>query len=287
MFRASLRPHYVMGGLIAVLLVIAAGAGLMNPAIYAPFMPEMLLIGLPVQDAISLLAAPGLVAAMVLTQHGSIRALVLWAGLLVFVPYYYAFYVFDPAYTVVYPIYVALMGLGVYALAGLLASVRLDAFAAQVDERMPVRWIAAVLGMALLFVPIWGSKVAEGIAAQQPDAAYLVYIMDLAFMIPAMTFAAVQVWRRRPIGYLLSGVLLVKAAISGILLTGGSLRQMAMGGAVPWEELGMYVFLAAAGLGGLWLHLRHLRPVQPRSTRAESPHKTEPGVPGSAGQTGR
>lgn len=270
MFRSSLRPYNVMGGMIAVLLVIAAAVGLMNPQIYQPFMPEALLIGLPVQDAVALAAAPGLVAAMILTRRGSTRALVLWVGLLVFVPYYYAFYVFDPAYTVVYPIYLALLGLGVYSLAGLLANIDLEAFAAQVDERMPVRWIAVVLGMALLFVPIWGSKIAAGIATQQPDDAFLVFVMDLAFMIPAMTFAAVQVWRRRPVGYLLSGVLLVKAAISGILLTGGSLRQMAMGVAVPWEELGLYLFLAVAGLGGLWLHLRHLRPVQAQAARPDS-----------------
>lgn len=266
MFRSSLRPYEVMGGIMAVLLVLAAAVGLMNPHIYQPFMPEALLIGLPVQDAVSLAAAPGLVAAMLLGRRGSVRALVLWAGLLVFVPYYYGFYVFDPAYTVVYPIYLALLGLGVYSLAGLLISIDLEAFAAQVDERMPVRWIAVVLGMALLFVPIWGSQIAAGIATQQPSDAHLVFTMDLAFMIPAMTFAAVQVWRRQPVGYLLSGALLVKAAISGILLTGGSLRQMAVGIAVPWEELGLYLFLAVAGLGGLWFHLRHLRPVQTQPT---------------------
>ncbi len=263
MLRTSLRPYYASGSLIAVMVAVASIVGLINPDIYRPFMPEMLLIGLPVQDAVSLLVAFGLVAAMVLTRRGSLRALVIWAGLLVYSAYYYAFYCFDPAYTVVYPLYLAIMGLAVYTLAGLLASVDTARFAAQVDERMPVRWIAVILGMALIFVPIWGSRIAAGIAAQQPDDAHLVFTLDLAFMIPAMAFAALQVWRRRPVGYLFSGVLLVKAALSGILLTGGSLLQITRGVAVPWEELGMYLFLAAAGLGGLLVYLRHLHEPQP------------------------
>lgn len=267
MIRTSLRPYYVLGSLLALSLAAASALGLMQPAIYRPFMGDALLIGLPVQDAVSLVVALGLIAAMVAAARGSLRALVIWAGLLVYCAYYDAFYVFDPAYTPVYPLYLAILGLAVYSLAGLLAGVDRARFAAQVDARMPVRWIAVVLGMALLFIPIWGSKIAAGIAAQQPDEAHLVYTLDLALMIPAMAFTAVQVWRRQPVGYLFSGVLLVKAALSGILLTAGSLRQMALGVAVPGAELGMYLFLAVPGLLGLASYLRHLHEPEPARPR--------------------
>lgn len=271
MIRNSLRPYLVMSSLIALALAITSVLGLLNPAIYRPFMGEALWVGMPVQDTVSLLVACGLVAALVYARRGSIRALVIWAGLLVYAAYYYAFLCFDPVYTVVYPLYLAIMGLAVYALVGLLGSVDCALFAAQVDARMPVRWIAAVLGMGLLFIPIWGSKIATGIAAQQPDEAYLVFTIDLAFMIPAMTVAAVQVWRRQPLGYLFSGVLLVKASLSGILLTSGSLRQMALGVAVPWPELAMYLVLAVPGLVGLAFYLRYLHEPRPGVARATAP----------------
>ncbi len=87
MFRTSLLPYTVMGGLLAALMVIAAGAGLLDPDIYRPFVGGALLAGLPVQDGMSLLAALGLAAAMFYARRGSLRAVIAWAGLLVFAGY--------------------------------------------------------------------------------------------------------------------------------------------------------------------------------------------------------
>ncbi len=155
---------------------------------------------------------------MIWTRRGSRRAFVVWCGVLVYTIYYYAFYVFGFTYTVLYPLYLALMGLGVYSLIGLLAGVDLGAFAAGVDAKMPVRTLAVILLIALLFVPLWGSMLAQDIAAQQPRVTALVFVLDLCFLLPAIAIAAVQLWQRRPFGYLLSGILLIKAAVSGILL---------------------------------------------------------------------
>ena len=83
------------------------------------------------------------------------------------------------------------------------------------------------------------------------------FALDLAILIPAMTVAAAQIWRRRPAGILLGGVLLVKAAISGILLTAGSVRQLMLGFAVG-PDFGMYIFLMVAGVAGLVLYLHNL-----------------------------
>ncbi|MFN8496670.1 MAG: hypothetical protein U0641_02355 [Anaerolineae bacterium] len=257
MIRVALRPYYIMGALIAACLAVAAAAGLRTPDIYRPFIKsDAIFVGLVVQDFVSLLAAPLLVAAMVFASRGSARALVFWAGLLVFAAYYYAFFGFT--YTTFYLLYIAIMGLSVYSLLGLLTSLDLNAFAAHVDSQMPVRFISLVLAMPLLLVPLWLMGIARGISAQQPGDADLVFALDLAILIPAMTFAAVQIWRRRPLGYLLGGVLLVKGTISGILLTGGSIRQLLLGYPVG-PDFGMYIFLAVAGLAALALYMRHLR----------------------------
>jgi hypothetical protein len=163
MFRHSVRPYYLMGGLIALFLAITAAAGLLIEGIYQPFMSEGLVAAHFIQDFVSLLCAPLLVAAMILTRGGSARAFVLWGGLLVYTIYYYAFYAFDHVMTVVYPLYIALIGLGVYSLIGLLVSVDLAAFGKRVNDRMPVRFIAVVLGMTLLFLPLWLDMMAQDI----------------------------------------------------------------------------------------------------------------------------
>jgi len=185
--------------------------------------------------------------------------LVVWAGLLVYVAYYYSYYVFGFAYTVFYPLYLSLLGLATFSLIGILTGVDLDAFVRRVRAGMPVRFIAVVLGMTLLFVPIWSIMVLQAIAAQQAGAAALVFVLDLCFLIPASAFAAVQIWRRRPVGYLLGGVFLFKAALSGILLTLGTLRQAQLGFAFAPEQLGMYLFLAVVGSSALVMYMRNLR----------------------------
>jgi hypothetical protein len=124
---------------------------------------------------------------------------------------------------------------------------------------MPVRFIAVVLGMSVLFVPIWLSLMMQGIAAHQASNTALVFVLDLSFLIPAIAFSAVQVFRQRPVGYLLSGVFLFKAAVSGILLTGGEFLKMQRGLPPAMDQLGMYVFLAVAGSLGLALYMRSLR----------------------------
>jgi len=270
MLHSSLRPYYVMGSLIAVMLAVTAAGGLFAPEIYDPFLEnKALLAGLPVQDLVSLIAAPLLVAAMVLAGRGSVRGFVGWTGLLVFAAYYYAFYCFGYLYTIFYPLYLAIMGLSVYALAGLLTSVDVNLFMQSVRDKMPVRFISLVLAMPLLLVPLWSMGILQGIRTQQAAEADLVFVLDLSFMIPAMTFAAVQIWRRRPVGYLLGGVLLVKAAISGILLTGGSLRQVLLGFTVG-PDVAMYIFLLVAGVAGFVLYMRNLQdkpdPYKPNGT---------------------
>jgi hypothetical protein len=266
MLQRSLRPYYIMGTLIAVLLFISAGAGLLGAAglfggdIYRPFLHnESLLIGLPIQDAVSFLVAPLLLAAMFFTGRGSRRALVAWAGLLVYVIYYYAFYVLGYIFNAYYPAYLALVSLATYSLIGLLSGVDVAQFRSHVSERMPARLISIILAIMLLIVPLWVSALLQSLATRTvPDIA-LVWVLDLGFLLPAIAYAAVQLWRRRAIGYLLGGVLLIKATASGVLLTLGTLRQMQMnlGGAV--EQLAFYIYLMVTGIVALTLYMRNLQ----------------------------
>jgi hypothetical protein len=259
MLHRSLRPYTIMGGLIVLLLAATAGVGVLVKNFYAPFITAPgFVAALWVQDLVSLLAAPVLLAAMVWTRRGSRRAFVVWCGVLVYTIYYYAFYVFGFTYTVLYPLYLALMGLGVYSLIGLLAGVDLRTFAAGVDNKMPVRTLAVILLVALLFVPLWGSILAQDIQAQQPRVTALVFVLDLCFLLPAIAIAAVQLWQRRPFGYLLSGILLIKAAVSGILLAVSTLWAAQLGMPLAVEELGMYLFLTIAGSAGVYFYMRHL-----------------------------
>jgi hypothetical protein len=266
LFRKKPNAYYGMSALIVALLVVTAAAGVVSRGtIYAPFLSSTLVAFQFFQDLLSLFVAAGIALAMYLAHRGSTRAFAIWTGLLLYVLYYYAFYALDPAYTIYYPLYVALIGLSAYSLLGLFLSVDMRAFAERVDKRMPARFIAVVLAVTLLFTPIWLIMMAQSIRAQQPPETFLVFVFDLAFLLPACAYTAAQTWRRRPVGFLLAGMLLVKAALSGILLLGGELLKIQLGLAPSPEQMAMYLFLAVAGTTGLGFYLRRLEDA-PRST---------------------
>jgi hypothetical protein len=259
MVRSSLQPYIVMSVLISVLLVITAGVGLWIEGLYSPFLSETLVAFQFFQDLLSLLFAPLLLVVIFFAHRGSLRAFVIWVGLLVYTIYYYAFYCFGFVYTNVYSLYLALMGLAAYSLIGLLTSVDLQFFRQHVSDKMPVRLISGVLGMTVLFTPIWLGMLVQGIKTQQVGTTDLVFVLDLPFLIPACTFAAVQIWRRQPLGYLLSGPLLFKATISGVLLTGGEFLKMQRGLPPAYDQLAMYLFLATVGSIGFVQYMRNLQ----------------------------
>ncbi|MBI1298981.1 hypothetical protein GC175_28965 [bacterium] len=259
MLRASLKLHYVLGSLVALLLAATAGAGLIVEDIYRPFLSESIVAFQFFQDFVSLMAAPALVVAMLFAARGSRSALAIWAGLLLYAGYYYVFYVFDFVYTVFYPLYLALMGMAFFSLVGLINAIDADRFAARVKATMPVRMIAVVLGITVLFVPIWLMGIAQAITTQQAGDTDLVFVLDLAFLIPVCVYTAIQVWRRRPIGFVFAGPLLLKAALSGVLLTGGTLLlSLQFGQPIPWDQMSLYIFLAVVGGVALAAYLHNL-----------------------------
>jgi hypothetical protein len=247
-----------MSLLIAALLLITAGAGVVMEGIYSPFLNTSLVAFQWFQDLVSLFFAPLLLAMVIFANRGSLRAFVVWIGILIYVAYYYAFYCFDFIYTVFYPFYLALMGLAVYSMIGLLSMVDLKHFQQHVGDKMPIRLISGVLGMTLLFTPIWLSMMWQSIKTQQVGTTDLVFVLDLPFLIPACALAAVQIWRKRPFGFLLSGPLLFKATVSGVLLTGGEVLKVQFGFAPALDQLALYLFLAIVGVIGLLQYMRNL-----------------------------
>jgi hypothetical protein len=266
MWTKSLRPYYLMGILIVGSLALAAGMGLLRPAIYEGYLSEGLIAFQFLQDALTLLLAIALIPLMYLTARGSLRAFVVWGGILVFVPYYYAFFAFGLLYNALYPVYLALVGLGTFSLIGLLIGVDLPAFAQRAKNNMPVHLIAVVLAMPLLLVPLWVAMMLQGIRTQQVQETALVIVMDLCFLIPACAYSAAQIWRRRPVGYLLAGPLLCKAVLSGVLLGAGELQKQLSGQPMALEQFAMWVFLTFAGSIALGFYLRNLHGERARQT---------------------
>jgi len=113
--NSALRAAYRLSAVIAVLMLAASAAGLWIDRLYQdPTSVSAMLRG---GDLVTLVvAAPALVAALLLAIRGSQRAKLVWVGMLVYSVYNYAVYVFGAAFNDLFLLHVALFSLSIFAL---------------------------------------------------------------------------------------------------------------------------------------------------------------------------
>jgi hypothetical protein len=169
-------------------------------------------------------ATPLLAGALARAGQGSARADLLWAGMLAHVVYTYAYYVFGAAFNALFLVHVALFVLAAVALVLVLRSLDVRSVAERFDRRTPARTVGAVLGLLAaslggmwtwfsLRFAVTGAAPEEGLLLQPAPIGHLGYAMDLTTLVPAYATAALQLWRRRPWGYVLATVLLTASSV--------------------------------------------------------------------------
>jgi hypothetical protein len=252
-------PYYIMTVIIAVFLLTASAGGILMTDIYFPFVSAELLPGTYSQDLVSLFAVPLLIVSMLLASRGSVRGMAMWPGFLGYVLYAYALYSFDRVYSVFFPLYVALFGLSLYTLIGLLTNIDAERFCQYVNRRMPARVISMFLMTPILLVLPWSGFVLKGIAAQTAPETNTILVLDLSFLIPALLIVAIRIWKRQTWGFILAGVLLVKAATLGLSLIIGAYLQYREGTSFNWWMSGFFIYLTVAATILSIIYLRNLQ----------------------------
>jgi len=215
------------------------------------------------QDTLTLIVAlPLLLGALWFMRRGSVRGLLLWMGMLVYVAYSYTYSLISPEFNTLYLAYVAIVSMSGYALLYLLLSVDANAVRERFAPSTPVRLVGGFLVVfALLMTLKWVASIVVALSSGTPPAAKElgVWPMDLVVAFPAMFWGGVWLWQRRPLGYVVGALLLVKAASVGLTLVMSSWL-------VTWwgEPLDpMLPVYACVGVGGSVLATLFLHGIRP------------------------
>lgn len=228
MLQGEFRTAYILSIIITVLLIIVSAGGLFVDGLYQdnPWVTTQL----QGNDLVTLIVAvPLLVAGMYFTKRGSDRGLLIWMAMLGYTLYGYGFYLFGATFNDVFLVYVALFSLSIFALvAGL---IRLDAaaIAKQFKTSTPIRWICGYMMLVAVFLGIlWTAQsvgfIASGTLPQViVDSGHptsIVFALDLALLVPCMVLGAVWLWQRKPWGYVLSAIMVLKGTTYSLALVG-------------------------------------------------------------------
>lgn len=287
--RVPPQPLFILSLLTALLALAATAGGLFWPQPGEPFSfttlrgDEIEITGrglyaydwafrapiLRGTDAVMLfVGVPLLVAALWAARKGGLRSRLLLTGLLGVFFYNAASVAFGVAFNPFFLVYLAYFSASLFAFVLAFSTVDLAGLAAATSPRLPRRGIALFVILASLSTGVWLFELLPALAQGEAPASIASYttdvtaLLDLGILLPAGILGGVLLGRRRPMGMLLSGVLLTLLTLTGLIVTGQTVMMVVEGNAPSAGETALYVApflllsLIAAGL--LAVLLRHI-----------------------------
>ena len=257
MDRNAGASWWAAAAVAAVIGMIASGVGLANVhGIYGQetrsFVDQAI-----AQDLVNLVVAgPATLLLAWLARRGSVRAHLLWTGVLTFTVYNYVIYTVAIHVGPLYLAWVAVLGLSFFSLVGGLRAVRPPAVAATLAgaPRRLVGWYLIVV--AAVFTMLWLSDIVPAVLAGRPPtgAADLalpsnpVHVLDLAVFLPAVIAIGRLVLLRRPVGLTLAPAAVVFLVMTGLPILVTPLVTAARGGQPAWSVMGPVGVITAVGV---------------------------------------
>jgi hypothetical protein len=231
-------------------LVTVTGSGLYR------FDPLFGSVQAQAQDAVTLLlGVPLLAAALLWANRGSLRGRLLLTGVLGYFLYTYTTMAFGASFNPLFLFYVALFGMSIYAVFLAAAQVDLPSLPARCNRGFPRRGIIGLcMGTAGFLLFAWLGRIVPALVSGEPPyglesyTTLFIQVMDLGVVVPLAVVGAALLWKRRPLGYLLSTALVVKGASMGIALVAMIVNMARTGEPVDAVEASCFIFLASVML---------------------------------------
>ena len=205
--------HRTEGGPIHYTTVRGEDATIQGSGLYRYDPAEVAGEGI-VWDTVNLLVAMPLMAlATLLAARGSLRGLLLMAGLLFYFFYMYLMYATMVAFNGLFLVYVAIFALSLVAFVLNLGRIDVASLPAHLTERFPRRLLAGyTIAMGSLIFLLWIRLIVAVTVAGRFPAEFAgmntlqTQALDLGLVVPLMISSGVLLLRRSPWGYLLGGM---------------------------------------------------------------------------------
>ena len=231
----------MVAGLLAIVgSVIALTADRIYAGLTVAFLPQAL-----AQDVANLaVASPALLILAALALRGSLRAYLLWLGVLTFTIYNYVIYTFSIPFGPLFPLWVAVLGLCIYALIGGITAVNHRAVESRFASQRAVTVVAWFLIVtAVLFGLLWLSEDVPSLMSGNTPQSVIdmglptnpVHILDLAFFLPAVILTGALLLKRHPLAYTLAPSFIVFLLLTGVPILLTPIVQVVRGQSASWS----------------------------------------------------
>ena len=256
MASTKLRPAYILSIIVTFLAATASAVGLFSSDLYRDnSIVEAAWAG---NDWVTLvIAVPVLLTALLFSWRGSLRAQLVWLGMLDYMLYNYAFYLFGAAFNRFFLVYVLLFTLSMYAL--IFGLVKMDT--ADIGQegvgKTAVKFISGfmlieALGLTTVYLIQSLNFVTTGqlpsILAIVDHPTSVIFALDLSLVVPVLLLGAIWLWQGRAWGYLLAVIANVKGAIYLFALAASSYTAAQVGAAEAGSQIPLWLTLSMGSL---------------------------------------
>jgi hypothetical protein len=230
--------------IVAATLAIAGNIiALSINRIYASLTPAFLPQALAQDIANLALIAPIWLILAALALRGSLRAYLLWLGVLTFTVYNYVIYTFSVPFGVLFLLWVAVLGMSLFSLIGGVTAVDHKIVASAFTSRRAVlvaAWFLIVT--AVLFGLLWLSEDVPALLSNTKPQSVIdlaiptnpVHILDLAFFLPAVIVTGVLLIKKKPLAFTIAPAFIVFLILTGIPILVTPVVQSARGESAAW-----------------------------------------------------
>ncbi len=253
------RKANILSVIIIILAFIASACGFFFPDLYND--NDFVKSAWFTNDIITLtVILPLLITAILKSQTGSVYWGLIWIGLLGYVFYNYAFYLFGSAFNKLFLVYTGLFSISVFTLLYMLWNTKIKTIAIAFDHKSPIKLICIYLilmpvilvlvELSMILPFLVTGKIPETILVTGHPTG-IVFALDFSIVIPAFLGAAVLLWKRSDWGYVLGLMMLVKGFTYGLVLCIGSIRLALSENYGKLDPLfPLYIVLTIGGLSG-------------------------------------
>jgi hypothetical protein len=189
------------------------------------------------QDYVTLfLGVPLLLLSFYMYRKGFLKGSLLLTGTLGYFLYTYASYSFLSMYNSMFLTYVALMSASFFAFILMMMSFDVEKLPLFFSEKLPVKFLGGfLLFVSFVFGMMWTGKLGFPLLNNTPPAdlqhytTFVIQALDLGFVVPAGLLAGILLMMRKPFGYLLAPVIIIKEITLLTALTAMILFQLKAG----------------------------------------------------------
>jgi hypothetical protein len=229
----------------AVLLAVIGNIlALSVPDIYVGLTPIFLPQAIAQDIACLVVVSPLWIILVILALRSSLRAYLLWLGVLTFTVYNYVIYTFSILFGPLFLLWVAVFALSLYALIGGVVSIDHKSVKSSFQSQRAVNFVAwFIIVVAILFALLWLSEDVPALLSGKTPQSVIdmalptnpVHILDLGFFLPAVIITGIMLLKQKPLAYTLAPAFIVFLILTGVPILITPIVQSARGETAVWD----------------------------------------------------